>query len=112
MLDSEGSPEHLKKYSKKFRNWLNQTMRESQPDSRDKNVSTPEPQNWFSIVLRVLDPAIKTTVNKKEMNIEALIAYAGGYIGLFMGCSLAQMPELMDDTVLYYRKLKQFLIRN
>ena len=60
-------------------------------------------------VLRILDPAVKTTINKREMDIESFVAYAGGYIGLFCGFSLAELPEVLYFTLFYYRKLKQFI---
>ena len=102
MHEAEGSPQHLQKSSSEFQLWLEKNL---------QNVQT-EPNGdsgWFSIVLRILDPAVKTTINKREMDIESFVAYAGGYIGLFCGFSLAELPEVLYFTLFYYRKLKQFI---
>ena len=73
----------------------------------NKSLLEQTQPGWFSTVLRILDPAVKTTINKREMDIQSFVAYAGGYIGLFMGFSLAEIPEGLFFTIFYYRKLKK-----
>ena len=111
MLESEGSPAHLKKYSKQFQTWFQKTLNDSNLNYGNKDLLEQTQSGWFSTVLRILDPAVKTTINKREMDIQSFVAYAGGYIGLFMGFSLAEIPEVLFYTLFYYRKLKKHFVR-
>ena len=111
MLESEGSPAHLKKYSKQFQTWFQETLNDSHLNCGNKDLLEQTQPGWFSTVLRILDPAVKTTINKREMDIQSFVAYAGGYIGLFMGFSLAEIPEVLFFTLFYYRKLKKHFVR-
>ena len=111
MLESEGSSAHLEKYSKQFQTWFKETLNDSRWSYGNHDLSEQTQPGWFSAVLRILDPAVKTTINKREMDIQSFVAYAGGYIGLFMGFSLAEIPEVLFVTVFYYRKFKNHFVR-
>ena len=60
--------------------------------------------NWFSIVIRFLNPRFKLTVQKKEVDFQSLIGYVGGYIGLFMGFTVAEIPEVIMTTFIYIKR--------
>ena len=111
MLESEGSPAHLKKYSKQFQTWFQETLNDSHLNYSNKDLLEQADPGWFSTVLRILDPAVKTTINKREMDIQSFVAYAGSYIGLFMGFSLAEIPEALFFTIFYCRKFKNIFRR-
>ena len=61
--------------------------------------------NWFSIVFRILNPRFKLTIQKKEVDFQSLVGYVGGYIGLFMGFALAQIPEIILTTMSHVKRL-------
>ena len=107
MQESEGSLELIKKYSPEFQSWLQETL----VASSNKNVTYQEgdqgEHSWFSVVLRILDPSVKTTLNKRAFDFENFVAYSGGFIGLFMGFLLAEIPEVLYFTFYYYKRLKE-----
>ena len=50
---------------------------------------------WFSIVIRILNPRFKETIQHKAVDIETLIGYIGGYIGILTGFALIQIPDII-----------------
>ena len=110
MLESEGSPTHLKQYSLEFQTWFQKALDAAfiQNNPPDK-INGDQDHSWLSIVLRILDPSVKTTINKRDFDFENFIAFAGGYIGLLLGFSLAEIPEVLYYTYFYYKRFKSKL---
>ena len=52
-------------------------------------------KNWFGFVLRILNPRFKIIIQKKEVDLQTLVGYVGGYIGIFTGFALAQIPDIL-----------------
>jgi len=50
---------------------------------------------WFGVVLRFLNYRFKKIITKKEVDFQSLVGYIGGYMGMFMGFALAQIPEVI-----------------
>ena len=59
--------------------------------------------NWFCIVVRILNPRFKETVQQKEVDIQTLIGYIGGYIGILTGFAIIQIPEMLMEMFKYSR---------
>ena len=107
MLESEGSPEHLKKYSAEFQSWFHKALNATSPKNTINYEEQQEEHGWFFIVLRMLDPSVKTTINKRAFDFENFVAYSGGFIGLFLGFSLAELPEVLYFTYFYYKRIRE-----
>ena len=45
------------------------------------------------------DPRFKVILQKKEVDFQTLIGYVGGYIGIFTGFALAQIPDMIFSAV-------------
>jgi hypothetical protein len=50
-------------------------------------------KDWFQVGVQILNPRYKLTIQKKEIDFQILVGYIGGYIGLFLGFALAQIPD-------------------
>ena len=61
---------------------------------------------WFCIVLRILNPQFKDTIQVKAVDIEMLVGYIGGYVGILTGFSLFQIPLLIMTIA---RQIKNIL---
>ena len=53
---------------------------------------------WFGVVIRFLNYRFKKIITKKEVDFQSLVGYIGGYIGMFMGFALAQIPEVIRTS--------------
>ena len=62
-----------------------------------------ESTKWFSIVVRVLNPRFKETVQRKEVDIQTLLGYIGGYTGIITGFAIIQIPEFLMNAFRYLR---------
>ena len=60
--------------------------------------------HWFCITIRILNHRFKDTIQQKEVDIQTLIGYIGGYIGILTGFSLIQIPEIMMTISKHIRK--------
>ena len=63
--------------------------------------------NWFGLTIRILNNRFKLIVQKKEVDFQTLVGYVGGYIGIFIGFALVQIPEILLDTFLFVKKMYQ-----
>ena len=52
-------------------------------------------KNWICFVLRILNPRFTVTNQRKEVDLQTLIGYIGGYIGIFTGFAITQIPDYM-----------------
>ena len=50
---------------------------------------------WFCVVWRFLNNRFVKTVSKRKIDIQSLVGYIGGYIGICTGLALAQVPEIL-----------------
>ena len=57
--------------------------------------------NWISFVYRILNPHFTVTRQRKDVDIQTLIGYIGGYIGIFTGFALAQIPDYLYSAIIY-----------
>ena len=62
---------------------------------------------WFG--LYIYDQKFKEIVQIKDIDINTLIGYIGGYIGLILGYSILQIPEYL---VVFIRKVKSYYLYN
>ena len=62
---------------------------------------------WVGIVLRFLDSRFTKIVHKKEINLQSLVGNAGGYVGLFLGFAVMQVPEMAFAAFVYIKALYQ-----
>ena len=51
--------------------------------------------NYFGIKFLLLSSRFKKTIAKEEVDMQSLIGYVGGYVGLIMGFAIAQIPEIL-----------------
>ena len=78
----------------------------------EKIYFTYEEQNWegtnwyrpgyFMIGIYFFDQKFKEIVQIKEIDLNALIGYIGGYIGLMLGYSILQIPEYIESLKMIY----------
>ena len=62
-------------------------------------------KHWFGVMLRFLNYRFKKIITKKEIDFQSLVGYIGGYIGMFMGFALAQVPEVIYTSFKCAKKL-------
>ena len=67
------------------------------------NKTSSEGAFWFG--LYIYDQKFKEIVQIKAIDVNGLVGYIGGYIGLILGYSILQIPELI---VILVRKLKAY----
>ena len=46
-----------------------------------------------------MNPRYKLTILKKEIDFQSLVGYIGGYIGIFLGFALAQIPDTIAGAI-------------
>jgi hypothetical protein len=61
-------------------------------------------KNWICLVYRVLNPRFKVVLQKKEVDFQALIGYIGGYIGIFTGFAIVQIPDMIFTALVVAKK--------
>ena len=54
-------------------------------------------KDWFQISLKVRNPEYQAIIQKKAVDMQSLIGYIGGYIGMFTGFAIAQAPTVFLD---------------
>ena len=59
------------------------------------NLQGKDRKQWFCIVLRYLNNRFDKTISKRKVDFQSLVGYIGGYIGMFTGLALAQIPEML-----------------
>ena len=61
--------------------------------------------HWFAMSFRPLNNRFTIKINKKEMNFESLVGYIGGYVGLFVGFAVTEIPEILSNGVVGMKEL-------
>jgi hypothetical protein len=56
-------------------------------------------KNWVSIIVENLNPKFKLTIQKKEVDFQTLVGNIGGYIGIFLGFAIPQIPDTILETL-------------
>ena len=62
-------------------------------------------RRWFGIYLRFNNDGFTTTISKKAQDFESLIGYIGGYVGLFVGFAVAEIPGMLKNCVIGMKSL-------
>ena len=69
-------------------------------------------------MFRILNPSFTVTRQRKDVDLQTLIGYIGGYIGIFTGFAIAQIPDYMyvanmslKSLIPDYREKKENKIR-
>ena len=60
-----------------------------------QNLQGRKWDKWFCVVWRFLNNRFVKTVSKRKIDIQSLVGYIGGYIGICTGLALAQVPEIL-----------------
>jgi len=61
--------------------------------------------DWFDIGLAIRNSQFKAIIQTKEIDFQCLIGYVGGYIGMFTGFALAQIPDILIVFFGFVKKL-------
>lgn len=64
-------------------------------------------ERWFSIGWTFLNFNFVKTISKKEVDLQSLIGWIGGYIGIFTGFALTQIPEILCRCVLFLTSMRK-----
>ena len=75
-------------------------------DMGESESATGKPwKNWISFVFRILNPSFTVTRQRKDVDLQTLIGYIGGYIGIFTGFAIAQIPDYMYVALISLKSL-------
>ena len=69
-------------------------------------------KDWFQISLRVRNPGYQAIIQKKAVDMQSLIGYIGGYIGMFTGFAIAHTPTIFLDVLQHIFKIYKRNINN
>ena len=87
---------------------------ESEADTKERQVQTLQGKDWdkwFCVVWRFLNNRFTKTVNIRKIDINSLIGYVGGYIGICTGIALAQVPEILVTVAICTKEVLEGLNR-
>ena len=62
-------------------------------------------KEWFGVTYQFLSDKFTIKINKKEMDFESLVGYIGGYVGLFAGFAVAELPGMLSNGFLSMKQL-------
>ena len=68
--------------------------------------------DFFEVNLAFPSPTYKEIIHVRAYDEESLMGYVGGYIGMFLGLGLLQVPELLQAALKTLRETKQRKARN
>ena len=63
-------------------------------------------KNWICFVYRILNPRFRVISQEKEVDFQTLIGYIGGYIGIFTGFALIEIPDFVFAILGFFKKWK------
>ena len=69
-------------------------------------------RHWFGFWIRFNNDGFTLTVSKKAMDFESLVGYIGGYVGLFAGFAVAEIPGMLNNGMAGIKWLYQLLVRH
>ena len=64
-------------------------------------------ESYFGFHLTYGQTRFRDIVQTKSYTFEGLVGNVGGYIGLFLGCAIVQLPNLLMTM---FRKIKKTII--
>ena len=64
-------------------------------------------KDYFRIGFAMRNSRFKLITSKKEVDFQCLIGYVGGYIGMFTGFALSQIPDVLITVFGYVKQLLQ-----
>ena len=62
-------------------------------------------KEWFGVTYQILSDKFTIKINKKEMDFESLVGYIGGYVGLFAGFAVAELPGMLSNGFFSMKQL-------
>ena len=65
-------------------------------------------KNWICFVYRILNPRFKVIVQRKDVDFQTLVGYIGGYIGIFTGFAITQIPDYIHSVTISVKRWLQF----
>ena len=60
--------------------------------------------HWFSVVLRIRNSRFKALIQKKEVDFQCLVGYVGGYLGMFTGFAITQIPDTILEIIRFCKR--------
>ena len=60
--------------------------------------------NWFSVILRIRNSRFKALIQKKEVDFQCLVGYVGGYLGMFTGFAITQIPDTILGIIRFFKR--------
>ena len=60
--------------------------------------------NYFELTLEIRKSYYKAVIQKREVDLQTLIGNIGGYIGIFTGFALTQIPDMLFTLVGFTRR--------
>ena len=73
----------------------------------DNHNSQPEALDWFKVRLWFRSNRFMEIKQIRAYNLQNLVGNGGGYIGLFLGYSIVQLPSMMISA---YHWAKRFMM--
>ena len=64
-------------------------------------------KNWICFVYRILNPRFKVIVQRKDVDFQTLVGYIGGYIGIFTGFAITQIPDYIHSVTIIVKRMLQ-----
>ena len=64
-------------------------------------------KEWFGVTYQILSDKFTIKINKKEMDFESLVGYIGGYVGLFAGFAVAELPGMLSNGFFSMKQLQE-----
>ena len=62
-------------------------------------------KEWFGVTYQIPSDKFTIKINKKEMDFESLVGYIGGYVGLFAGFAVAELPGMLSNGFFSMKQL-------
>ena len=113
-FDECKSPAQLKEADHYIKNFKD-TLFEYVPPCVDMTVlvmydrNLDQPNNQFLIKFLYTDKYYQEIKNTRDFGFETFWSSVGGFVGIFLGTSLLQVPELIAYLAVLFRKLKNAL---
>ena len=60
---------------------------------------------WFSITYMFINDKFTVSINKQKMDFESLVGYIGGYVGLFTGFAVTEIPGMLVNGIISMKRL-------
>ena len=77
----------------------------------DLEIGEKKWAEWFSITYMFISDKFTVSINKKKMDFESLVGYIGGYVGLFTGFAVAEIPGVVFNGIIGMKTLYSHLVQ-